>query len=201
MALMSALERRPLREALQPPPSAAELRSLVDLENGFINRRIFWDEAIYQLELERIFARAWLFVAHESQVKNPGDFLTTYMGQDAVIVCRDREGKVNVFLNSCSHRGNRVCFAEAGNARRFTCNYHGWSFGNDGSLLGMPAEELYEQTCPGLSHQNLKLHPARVGTYKGLVFATFNEEGPSLDDYLDGLRTRLAHVAPAALTA
>jgi ethylbenzene dioxygenase subunit alpha len=178
----------PVGDALRQPPSPDELRSLVDLEKGFINRRIFWDEAIYQLELERIFARAWLFVAHESQLRNPGDFLTTYMGQDAVIVCRDREGKVNVFLNSCSHRGNRVCFAEAGNARRFTCNYHGWSFGNDGSLLGMPAEDLYEQTCPGFSQQNLRLHPARTATYKGLVFATFNEEGPSLDDYLGDFR-------------
>jgi ethylbenzene dioxygenase alpha subunit len=175
-------------EPRRPQLGSDELRSLIDLENGFVSRRIFWDEDIYQLELERIFARAWLFVVHESQVRNPGDFLTTYMGEDAVIVCRDRDGKVNVFLNSCSHRGNRVCFAEAGNARRFTCNYHGWSFGNDGSLLGMPAEELYEETCPAFSQQNLRLHAARVATYKGLVFATFDHEAPSLDDYLGDFR-------------
>ena len=165
-----------------------ELESLVDTENGLIDRRIFWDEAIYQLELEKIFARCWLFVAHESQIANPGDFLTTYMGQDAVIVSRGRDGKVGVFLNSCPHRGNRVCYAEAGNTRRFTCNYHGWSFGNDGRLLGMPAEELYEETCPSFTSQNLGLHPARVGTYKGLVFATFDEQAPSLDDYLGDFR-------------
>lgn len=169
-------------------PDIKELESLVDLERGFINRRIFWDESIYQLELERIFAKCWLFVAHESQVAQPGDFLTTYMGQDAVIVSRGRDGKVGVFLNSCPHRGNRVCFAEAGNARRFTCNYHGWSFGNDGRLLGMPAEELYEETCPHFSSQDIGLHPARVATYKGLVFATFDEEGESLDDYLGDFR-------------
>src|SRR3954468_1666012 len=136
-------------------PDVKELESLVDLENGFISRRIFWGDSIYRLELERIFAKCWLFVAHESQVAQPGDFLTTYMGEDAVIVSRGRDGKVGVFLNSCPHRGNRVCFAEAGNARRFTCNYHGWSFGNDGRLLGMPAEELYEETCPHFSSQDL----------------------------------------------
>lgn len=174
--------------AQQPAPNDAELRSMVDLENGFIDRRIFWDDAIYHLELERIFARCWLFVAHESQVRQPGDFLTTYMGEDAVIVSRGRDNKVSVMLNSCPHRGNRVCFAEAGNTRRFTCNYHGWSFGNDGRLLGMPAEELYEETCPGFSTQDNGLFQARVGVYKGLVFATFDSEAPSLDDYLGDFR-------------
>lgn len=169
-------------------PDDAELRAMVDLDNGAIDRRIFWDDGIYQMELERIFARCWLFVAHESQIQNPGDFLTTYMGEDAVIVSRGRNNKIGVFLNSCPHRGNRVCFAEAGNARRFTCNYHGWSFGNDGRLLGMPAEELYEETCPNFNSQDLGLHPARVGTYKGLVFATFDEQAPSLDDYLGDFR-------------
>lgn len=170
------------------PPAAEDLRSLVDAENGTIDRRIFWDEAIYQLELERIFARCWLFVAHESQVAAPGDFLTTYMGEDSVIVARGRDGKVHVFLNSCPHRGNRVCFAEAGSARRFTCNYHGWSFANDGKLIGMPAEELYQQTCPGFAKDKIRLLPARVASYKGLVFATFDETVPGLDEYLGDFR-------------
>lgn len=166
----------------------AKLRSLVDVGNGIIDRSIFWDKDIYRLELDRIFARCWLFVAHESQVAEPGDFITTYMGEDAVIVARDMKKNINVFLNSCSHRGNKVCFAEEGNRRRFTCNYHGWSYGPDGALVGMPAEELYEQTCPGFDKKNLGLHKARVSSYKGLVFATFDEQAPSLDDYLGDFR-------------
>jgi ethylbenzene dioxygenase alpha subunit len=170
------------------PVSNEELRSMIDLEKGRIDRRIFWDEGVYQMELERIFARCWLFVGHESQFAKPGDFHTTYMGQDAVIVSRDRKGQINVFLNSCPHRGNRICFAETGNARRFTCNYHGWSFGNDGALLGMPYQELYEQTCPDFDPSQISMHKARVATYKGLVYATFDEEAPSLDDYLGDYR-------------
>jgi len=105
-----------------------------------------------------------------------------------VIVSRGRDGGIHVFLNSCTHRGNRVCFAEVGNARRFTCNYHGWSFGNDGSLLGLPEEQLYTETCPGFDKSKLGLHRARVSTYKGLVFASFANDAPSLDEYLGDFR-------------
>ena len=98
---------------------------LVDIKEGWVDRRIFCEQDIYEQELYRIFARSWLFVAHDSQIPNPGDFLTTTMGEDGVIVSRQKDGSVKVFLNSCPHRGNKVCFADAGNARRFTCNYHG----------------------------------------------------------------------------
>jgi len=164
-----------------------DLRRLVDAENGVIDRSIFWDRDIYDLELKRIFARCWLLIGHESQLAKPGDFLTSYMGEDAVIATRNQAGKVSVFLNSCAHRGNRVCFAERGNTRRFVCNYHGWSYGLDGGLLGMHQEELYEE-CKDFNKKNIRLHQARVETYKGLIFATFGEDTPSLDDYLGDFR-------------
>ncbi len=169
-------------------PSVADLQAMVDVKNGRISRRIFWDDAIYQLELQRIFARCWLFVAHESQLPDTGDFLTTYMGEDGIIVARDATGKINVFLNSCTHRGNKLCFAEEGNKRRFVCNYHGWSFGPDGALVGLPAEDLYQKTCPDFDKKALGLHKARVASYKGLVFASFDEQAPGLDDYLGDYR-------------
>tara|TARA_R110001606_G_scaffold47570_1_gene121209 strand:- start:35463 stop:36785 length:1323 start_codon:yes stop_codon:yes gene_type:complete len=164
-----------------------DLNELVDYERGVIDRRIFWDQEIYELELERIFARAWLFVAHESQIKSFGDFVTTYMGEDAVIVARAKDGSINVMLNSCPHRGNRVCFAGEGTVRSFVCNYHGWAFGLDGALNGMPNNELYDNT-PGFDKADWGLHRARVETYQGLVFATFDKEAPSLEEYLGDFR-------------
>jgi phenylpropionate dioxygenase-like ring-hydroxylating dioxygenase large terminal subunit len=85
----------------------AELRRLVDDGNGLVSRRIFVGPEIYEQELERIFARCWLFLCHESQIPRPGDFLTTYMGEDPVLVVRDSAHQVHAFLNVCRHRGNR----------------------------------------------------------------------------------------------
>ncbi|WP_168073853.1 SRPBCC family protein [Caulobacter sp. SSI4214] len=168
----------------------------VDVQFGAIDRRIFWDPAIYERELEQIFARSWLFVAHESQVAEPGAFVTTYMGQDSVIVARGDSGAINVFLNSCPHRGNRVCFADSGQSRAFTCNYHGWAFGLDGGLKKMPKMGLYKST-PGFRMEDWGLKAARVAEYKGLVFATFDPDAPSLDDYLGDFRWYLDAVLDA----
>jgi ethylbenzene dioxygenase subunit alpha len=164
-----------------------DFHKLVDVENGSVDRRIFWDPDIYALELERIFARCWNFVAHESQLASTGDFVATYVGQDAVLVSRDAKQDIHVVLNSCSHRGNRVCFAETGNTRQFTCNFHGWAYGLDGRLIGVHEEKLYRQ-CSHFDKIRLGLKQARVGIYKGLVFATFDDEAPSLDDYLGDYR-------------
>jgi ethylbenzene dioxygenase subunit alpha len=161
------------------------LATLVNFEEGWLDRRIFWDEEIYQQELERLFARAWLFVAHESQVPEPGDFVTTYMGQDSVIVARHADRSIRVFLNSCPHRGNRICFADRGHARRFTCNYHGWAFGTDGALLGMHEEAHYEGW---IDKSQWGLAQARVDRYKGLVFATFDAHAPTLGEFLGDYR-------------
>ncbi|WP_329809317.1 Rieske 2Fe-2S domain-containing protein [Mycobacterium intracellulare] len=72
-----------------------------------VDSSAFYDEAVYQRELNVIFRRTWLFVGHESMIPNPGDFITTYMADDAVIVCRDKESNVRVLLNKCRHRATR----------------------------------------------------------------------------------------------
>ncbi|WP_333825454.1 aromatic ring-hydroxylating oxygenase subunit alpha [Pinisolibacter sp.] len=159
----------------------------MNLEEGWVSRDVFFDPAIYEAEMRQIFARVWLFVAHESQVPKPGDFVTTYMGEDGVIVARQKDMSVNVFLNSCPHRGNKVCHADGGNARRFVCNYHGWAFDTAGKLMGMNEERCYDPGDIDKSEWGMK-SVAKVATFKGLIFATFDPTAPSLEDYLGDYR-------------
>src|SRR3974390_695476 len=162
---------------------AITMGRLGDGENGLVSRRIFIEPEIYQQEQERIFARCWLFLCHESQVPQPGDFFTSYMGEDPVLVGRDSSGQVHAFLNVCRHRGNRLCRADSGNAASFTCAYHGWTYRNDGRLTGVPY--LKEAYHGELDRERWGLAPvAQLDNYKGLFFATFDPEAPSLREYL-----------------
>ena len=163
-----------------------DVRPLVDAEKGLISRRIFIEDDIYQQELENIFARCWMFLCHESQVPNPGDFFATYMGEDPVLVWRDTQGKVNAFLNQCRHRGNRLCRADVGNASSFTCAYHGWAYANDGRLLAVP--NIDDAYFGELKTDQWGLVPvAQLDSYKGLYFATFDPTAPPLLDYLGSM--------------
>jgi ethylbenzene dioxygenase alpha subunit len=162
---------------------------IADASRGVIDRKIFWDRSIYELELERIFARSWVFLAHESQLPESGSFLTTNIGSDNVIVVRGRDKVIRAFLNSCPHRGNRVCHAEAGRTRGgFVCNYHGWSFGLDGTLRGMHESDAYRAE-PNFDFTECGLvKVAQVDAYKGLVFGCLDADAPMLEEYLGDFR-------------
>ena len=155
-----------------------------DPDHGVIrDRGIFSDPDIYQQELERIFARAWNFVCHETQIPDPGCFFMSYIGEDEVIVVRDRNQRVQVLLNSCPHRGNTVCRAEFGRTNSFLCSYHGWNYDLDGRLVGMPGEDAFYRSGIDKSVWGLA-SAAQVASYKGFVFATMEPTAPPLEDYL-----------------
>ena len=94
---------------------------MIDLATGTVDREIFTSPDVHRQELEKLFARAWLFVGHESQIAKPGDFFVSRMGDESVILCRDDRGGIHVFLNSCRHRGMKVCRYEQGNTSLFVC--------------------------------------------------------------------------------
>ena len=160
--------------------------AVIDPATGKIDRAIFSDQAIYDEEMEKIFARAWLMIGHESLVPNPDDFFHTYMGEDPVILTRDANGTLHALLNMCRHRGNRVVRCDDGNAKRFVCTYHGWTYRNDGSLEHVPGET--EAYYDKLDRPSLALVEARVETYAGIVFATWAKDAPSLEAYLGDAR-------------
>jgi len=158
------------------------IEDLVRTEEGVVSPRIFVDPEIYSRELERIYARSWLFVAHESEIPETGDFVTRYMGEDPVIVWRGQDGKIRVFLNVCRHLGRKVCGEDQGRAAQFRCPYHGWIYNNGGELISVPFFEGYQGN---LDKGELGLYQALgVGLYHGLIFARWEAAGESLSEFL-----------------
>jgi benzoate/toluate 1,2-dioxygenase subunit alpha len=159
---------------------ADEINKLV--EPGRVHRRVYTDPDLFELEMERIFGRAWLYVGHSSQVRQPGDYITTDLGRQPVIMVRHRDGSIKVLLNRCSHRGAKVVNERKGHAQRLTCCYHGWSFDTDGKLATVPVPEGcgegFDQDALGLARA------PRVGEYRGFVFASLAHKGPSFEDHI-----------------
>jgi len=107
----------------------------VDTRRGLVSREVFVSDEICRLETERIFDRTWVFLAHETELPAAGDFVSRTLGSAPVIVVRDADGTVHALLNSCRHRGARICRADSGNVRNFICPYHGWTYESSGKLV------------------------------------------------------------------
>jgi len=156
------------------------------IDQGLLPAMVLSDAAIYELEMERLFARSWLYLGHESEVPKPGDYVARSMAADPVLLIRSNDGEIRVLLNACRHRGNIVCRAERGNTTSFQCSYHGWRYDNTGRLVTAPGMEAYgDKLDPA---QWGLVRAAKVERYNGLIFATFNPEVPSLDEYLGGMK-------------
>ena len=152
-----------------------------EIEDGRYPLGIMNNPDLYQLELRRIFGRAWIYLGHVSEFEEPGDYARRYIGEDPFILTRDENGELHAFLDSCMHRGAQFCTAENGNTSHFRCPYHGWTYKNDGTLQGMPhMSEAYQD----LDEEEITLEEACLETYHGLIFGRIAEEGTSLAEYL-----------------
>ncbi len=158
------------------------LEDAFDLAARKIAGNVFADPLIYRVELERVFARSWCFVGFESEIPGSGDYVTRPMGNDSVLLTRDSAGSVNVLLNSCTHRGTQLSVIDKGSCEQFKCPYHGWIFDTTGRLDALIAER--ERLGPDGSKDAFHLRRARVSTYAGMIFATWNRDAPDLDAYL-----------------
>ncbi|WP_201318821.1 aromatic ring-hydroxylating dioxygenase subunit alpha [Paenibacillus sp. EPM92] len=163
-----------------------KVKDLLDLDEGYISSRVIGDPEIHQMEIEKIFSEIWIPVAHESEIPNKGDYVLRFIGNEEVIVSRSEAGVVNIVLNACTHRGSPVCRSEMGNSSHFRCPYHGFTFKQNGDLIGVPAHK--EAFGDGFDKSQYSLVKARAATYAGLIFGTFNESAPPLEEQLGSLK-------------
>jgi phenylpropionate dioxygenase-like ring-hydroxylating dioxygenase large terminal subunit len=155
------------------------------LADGYVPSYIYNDPLLFELEKERLFRHAWVFLAHESEMKEPGDFVVRAIVDDSVIVIRGGDGEVKAFLNFCRHRGSRLCQAEVGTAKTFTCIYHGWSYDRDGRLIGVPYDKAI---YGGVDKDALGLINVRTAICEGFVFGCLDDDAPPLEEYLGDFR-------------
>jgi len=158
-----------------------------------VHRRVYTDPSLFNGELNRIFSTAWIYVAHESELGQPGDFKTTSVGQLPVIVTRGDDNEIRVMFNRCTHRAATVCQEESGNARTFRCGYHGWTFRNNGQLTNPTFANGYSGTTFDAAAFGLVKLP-RVDSYRGFVFASIAASGPALSAYLGEARGYLDYI-------
>ena len=170
-------------EQIQVRNIAMDAADLV--EEGRVHKSLYSNPEIFDEELEKIFNRTWVYVGHESEIPEAGSFKTSYVGHHPVIMARDRKMNIHVMENRCRHRGATVCEKHRGKTKAFTCPYHGWGYGLDGSLRAIPKPEEYEGV---INKEELPLEGLRHESYQGLVFATFNNEIEPLEEYLGGAK-------------
>ncbi len=147
-----------------------------------IHGSLYRDPDIFEEEFSKIWYRSWVYVGHESEVPEPGDYRTKQIGRQPVIMVRDENGSVNLLLNRCAHRGNIVCQNERGNAHVFRCAYHGWTYSNRGDLLGATFVGAYGDSFEKTDYRLAKV--PRVDSYRGLIFASMSPTGPTLAEHL-----------------
>lgn len=164
---------------------------VIDKEKGIYqcNRAIFTDESLFELEMKAIFEGNWIYLAHESQIAEPGDYYTLTMGRQPIIITRDKDRQLHGMINSCSHRGAMLASRKSGNKTSFTCPFHGWTFNNSGNLLKAKDEKTgaYPPCFKQAGSHDLK-HLPHFASYRGFLFGSLSADVLPLEEYLGDTR-------------
>jgi len=162
------------------PSSVAELA-----RDDRVHRDVSIDPDVFALEMEQLWSNTWVYVGHESQVPNKGDYYSTDVALQPVIMVRHSDDSVRVMMNRCAHKGAKVVADTCGNTGKFfRCPYHAWTFKTDGSLLSIPLKNAYENTALAECEAGKGLVTIpNVEVYRGFVFARLSAEGPDFHEF------------------
>lgn len=155
-----------------------------------VHRDVYTDPKIFEMEMDRLWHKAWIYVGHASQVPTKGDYVTTSVGLEPVIMVRGKDDEVNVIYNRCAHKGAKVAVKPCGNTKGFRCPYHGWTYKLDGALRGVPARSGYDGSDFDVNDPQFHMQKvARVANCRGFIFACLSNDGPGFEEFL-GMRWR-----------
>jgi benzoate/toluate 1,2-dioxygenase subunit alpha len=185
---------RPAHCRPDPVMTAGDPASLVRPDQ--VHRDVYTDPALFRLEMERLWRRTWIYVGHTSQVPEPGDFHTTQIGAEPVIMVRHTDGSVRVLRNRCAHKGARLASAVSGNTGRFfRCPYHAWSYHTDGRLAAVPLRSGYDNAAFTQCDAAKGIAPVAAECYRGFVFARLSDDGPDFGDYFGASLSSIDYLA------
>lgn len=149
---------------------------------------VYSDPVVYEQEQERIFrGPSWSYIGLTSEIPGPGDFRRSFVGDKSVVLVRDSDGGINVLVNRCAHRGVQFCRKQFGHANEFMCPYHQWTYDLKGNLLGVPFRRGVKKQggMPAdFRREDHGLHKLKVTERHGVIFASFDHNMGSLEDYL-----------------
>ncbi len=154
-------------------------------EDDQVHRDLYVSPEVFELEMRHLFPNTWIFAGHDSQVPNPGDYVTTDIVRVPVVILRDANDQIQVLENRCAHKGAKVAGGAAGNCGKFLrCPYHGWTYKLDGSILAIPGKEGYDNTRMHQCEAGKGMQPvAQFRNYRGFIFVCLNPDGPTLEEW------------------
>lgn len=147
-------------------------KSGYSLESDF-----YHDQAIFDLEMKAIFEQEWVFAGNSSEIPAPGDYITTTIGRNSIIILRNKQGGIAAYLNSCRHRGSLVCLKKKGHANQLVCPYHQWTYDFDGSLKH--AGEMPSDFNP----EDHSLKSVSLQEMHGLIYICIASDPPDFDEF------------------